>query len=147
MLSQWYPAPFVVSGVRYATAEHWMMAAKARLFGDEAALSGIIGNDDPAAAKETGRAVQGYDDAAWCNHRVTAVREGSAHKFRQNPEMGALLASTAGKVLVEASPFDTIWGIGLSAENPKAQDPSTWRGENLLGFALMWARDALAASP
>lgn len=146
IFSQWYPAPFVVDAVRYATAEHWMMSEKARLFGDEEALARILADDDPSAAKAAGRAVRGYEDDAWCARRVGAVREGNVHKFRQNPEMGAYLLATRGRVLVEAAPRDTIWGIGLGAENPAARDPAKWRGQNLLGFALMWTRVVLAAS-
>lgn len=145
VLSQWYPAPFLVDGVRYATAEHWMMSEKAKLFGDTATRAKILSIDDPAAAKKLGREVAGYDDAAWRARRVDAVREGSVHKFRQNQAMGELLLSTRGKVLVEAAPRDTVWGIGLGAANPNASVPSRWRGENLLGFAPMWARDQLAA--
>ena len=143
-LSQWFGAPFTEQGVRYATAEHWMMAAKARLFGDAAALTRIVAAPTPADAKALGRAVKGYDDAAWGAARAAAVVRGNVLKFAAHPELLAFLQSTAPKVLVEAAPRDVVWGIGLGASNPSAREPRKWRGRNLLGFALMAARDELA---
>jgi ribA/ribD-fused uncharacterized protein len=143
-LSQWWPAPFTVDGVRYATAEHWMMAGKARLFGDPEAERGILAAKSPGAAKAAGRKVRGFDEAVWQRERFALVAEGSRHKFGQDPGLRAYLLATAGRVLVEASPVDRIWGIGLAADDERAADPARWRGLNLLGFALMDARDALA---
>ncbi len=142
-LSQWYPAGFVVDGVRYATAEHWMMAGKARLFGDEAHLAQILEAPDPGAAKKLGRKVRGFDEARWREARGALVTEGNVHKFGQNEALGRFLQDTGERVLVEASPMDRIWGIGLSVKNPDHRDPRTWRGQNLLGFALMEARRRL----
>jgi len=144
-LSQWYPAPFEVDGVRYATAEHWMMVGKARLF-EPAMIEPILAAPSPAAAKALGRTVAGFRPDVWDAHKVDIVVEGSVHKFAQNPVMGAFLAGTKQRVLVEAAPRDRIWGIGLGADNPKAQDPRTWRGHNHLGFALMEARARLAGA-
>lgn len=143
-LSQWFPAAFEVDGVRYATAEHFMMAEKARLFRDEAQLAAILEAKTPADAKAFGRAVQNYDDKAWERHRVEAVVRGNVAKFGQNAGLGAHLASTGDRILVEASPRDRIWGIGMGASNPDALDPAKWRGRNLLGFALVEARRRLA---
>lgn len=145
-MSQWYPAPFEVAGDRYATAEHWMMAGKARLFEDGEMFERILDGEDPSQAKKLGRKVRGFDDAVWRDARLELVTEGSVHKFEQNPALGRFLASTGTKVLVEASPYDRIWGIGMGASNEAAQDPRTWRGQNLLGFALMAARQRLAES-
>lgn len=142
-LSQWYPAPFVVNGAVYPTAEHWMMAGKARLFGDDDALDAILAADDPGKAKALGRAVRGFDDARWEAHRVELVVEGNVHKFAQSPLLRAFLLATGDRVLVEASPRDRIWGIGIGASNEDARDPRRWRGENLLGFALMETRARL----
>jgi ribA/ribD-fused uncharacterized protein len=141
--SQWYASPFVVDGVRYATAEHWMMAEKARLFRDEDALSKIVANDDPSAAKAFGRKVRDYDDAVWCRHRFEIVVAGNLAKFSQHPRLAGYLLSTGEQVLVEASPFDAIWGVGLAAGDPRAHDPAQWPGLNLLGFALMNVRTKL----
>ncbi len=147
VLSQWYPAPFDVEGVRYATAEHWMMAEKARIFGDHAARDRVVASAHPAEAKAIGREVRGFDDALWASHRFDVVVSGSVAKFGQHPDLRAYLLATGDKVLVEASPRDTVWGVGLGKDNPAVQDPRTWRGANLLGFALMAARKILAAGP
>ncbi|WNI22156.1 NADAR family protein [Streptomyces sp. ITFR-16] len=142
-LSQWWPSPFTVGGVTYASAEHWMMAGKARLFGDAEAEERAVAAKSPAQAKKVGRLVRDFDDAVWVRERYGLVVAGSAHKFGQNPELAAYLRTTGDRVLVEASPLDRIWGIGLAADDPRAEDPARWRGLNLLGFALMEARAGL----
>jgi ribA/ribD-fused uncharacterized protein len=144
-LSQWFPCPFEVDGVVYPTAEHFMMAGKARLFRDERAVARVVAARSPADAKAVGREVAGFEDAAWARARSAIVVQGNVAKFGQNEALGAFLRRTGDSVLVEASPRDTIWGIGLGASNPKALDPATWRGKNLLGFALMEAREKLGA--
>lgn len=143
--SQWYPSPFAVDGVRYATAEHWMMAGKARLFDDETALAKVLANPEPAAAKAAGRGVRGFDETRWLLRRFDLVVEGNLAKFSQHPVLRGFLLSTGDQVLVEASPVDAIWGIGLAAADPRATDPAQWQGLNLLGFALMVVRERLAA--
>jgi ribA/ribD-fused uncharacterized protein len=140
-LSQWWPAPFTVDGVSYPTAEHWMMAGKARLFRDDQALAAVLAAADPRAAKAAGRSVRGFDEEAWAAARFDLVVAGNLAKFRCNPELGVFLATTPPGVLVEASPRDRIWGIGMNASHPNARRPSRWRGTNLLGFALMNVRD------
>ncbi|WP_030289248.1 NADAR family protein [Streptomyces catenulae] len=142
-LSQWWPAPFTVDGVTYATAEHWMMAGKARLFGDAEAERRAVEARHPGEAKAAGRTVRGFDDARWQEHRFALVVEGSVHKFGSDPALGDFLRATRRRVLVEASPVDRIWGIGLAADDERAADPARWRGPNLLGFALMEARRRL----
>lgn len=142
-LSQWWPSPFTADGVTYASAEHWMMAGKARLFGDTEAAEQAVAAKSPAQAKKVGRLVRDFDGTLWERERYRLVVAGSIHKFGQNPELGGFLLGTGDRVLVEASPMDRIWGIGLAADDPRAEDPATWRGLNLLGFALMEARAAL----
>lgn len=142
-LSQWWPAPFTVDGMRYPTAEHAMMAGKARLFGDDDALARVLGSDDPAEAKAAGRAVRGYDTSTWSAHRYDVVVAANVAKFGQDPDLRRYLDSTGDTVLVEASPEDRIWGIGLAADDERAASAARWPGLNLLGFALMDARDAL----
>ena len=142
-LSQWWPAPFTVDGVTYPTAEHWMMAGKARLFRDDQALAAVLAAGSPKAAKAAGRSVRGFDEQAWAASRFELVVAGNLAKFQHNPDLGAFLAATRPKVLVEASPRDRIWGIGMTAGHPDAGRPSRWRGANLLGFALMNVRDQL----
>lgn len=142
-LSQWWPAPFQVGGITYPTAEHFMMAGKARLFGDEAMASRIVDAVSPSDAKALGRAVSGYDENLWARRRYGIVVEGNTAKFGQHPDLLAYLAATAGRVLVEASPADRVWGIGLAADDDRAGRPSQWMGLNLLGFGLMDVRERL----
>jgi ribA/ribD-fused uncharacterized protein len=142
-LSQWWPAPFTEDGVTYATAEHWMMAGKARLFDDEQGLAAVLAAASPKDAKGAGRAVRGYSDQAWAAARFDLVVAGNLAKFRQNPDLAEFLSATRRKVLVEASPRDRVWGIGMGASHSDATRPSRWRGTNLLGFALMNVRDQL----
>ncbi|KUO15140.1 NADAR family protein [Streptomyces dysideae] len=157
-LSQWWPSPFTVDGVEYATAEHWMMAAKARLFEDTAAERQVLAAGHPSLAKKAGRLVRGFDEATWERERFGIVVEGSMHKFAahaalrefllgtgERSEMGVPPAEGCGRVLVEASPVDRVWGIGLAATDEGAGDPERWRGPNLLGFALMEARGRLGS--
>jgi ribA/ribD-fused uncharacterized protein len=113
------------------------------MFGDSATLAKILVARTPAEAKALGRLVQGFDDAAWAAARFELVVEGNIAKFGQDSALREYLLGTAGRVLVEASPRDRIWGIGLSASNDDAADPRRWRGLNLLGFALMEARERL----
>jgi ribA/ribD-fused uncharacterized protein len=144
VLSQWWPARFTVEGDTYISAEHYMMAEKARLFGDEETRSSILATLKPGAAKALGRTVRSLDDKRWEQHRFDIVVRASAAKFGQNADLAAYLAETGDKVLVEASPVDRVWGIGLAADDPRAERPTEWQGLNLLGFALMRARTMLA---
>lgn len=144
--SQWFEADFVVDGVCYTSAEHYMMAGKARLFGDKAALARILAACTPAEAKSIGREIRGFDEAAWNAERLAIVLAANRAKFGQNPALREFLLKTGDRVLVEASPVDAIWGIGLAVDHPDASTPTSWRGLNLLGFALMAVRDELRVS-
>ena len=145
VLSQWFPLDFEVDGVRYRHAEGFMMSEKARLFGDHAMAERIAAAEHPGEAKKLGRQVRGFDEATWQRECFRIVARGNLAKFDQHDDLRGYLLGTAPKVLVEASPVDRIWGIGLAADDPKAQAPSEWRGTNLLGFALMAVRDELAS--
>lgn len=145
--SQWYmDAPFKVDGILYKTAEHWMMAHKAKLFNDDINFNAALAVDHPGDTKDIGRAVRGFDNDVWTQHRFDIVVRGNVHKFSQHPHLLKQLLETGDKVLVEASPFDHIWGIKLGAADPRAHNPKTWRGQNLLGFALMEVRERLRGS-
>jgi ribA/ribD-fused uncharacterized protein len=144
--SQWWRCRFAVDGDQYASAEHYMMAEKARLFGDEDMRGQILATDDPSQAKRLGRRVRGFDEATWETARFALVTAGNLAKFEQNLPLRRHLLATGDDVLVEASPTDCIWGIGLAATDPRATDPSAWRGINLLGFALVAARARLQAT-
>lgn len=143
-LSQWYPSAFTVEGVDYHCAEQYMMAQKARLFGDAEMLREIMAAGHPRQCKALGQRVRGFDEAVWRESRVDIVRAGNLAKFSQDPRLGTFLCQSGGRVLAEASPLDRIWGIGLAADDPRAENAALWRGENLLGFTLMEVRDLLA---
>jgi ribA/ribD-fused uncharacterized protein len=142
-LSQWWPAEFEVDGRRFASAEHWMMWHKAEMFDDHDMAGRILDAASPAEAKKLGAQVRGFDSAAWEAERFAVVVAGNRAKFGQHPELAAYLRGTAPRVLVEASPVDRIWGIGLAADDERVADPAGWQGLNLLGFALMQVRDQL----
>jgi ribA/ribD-fused uncharacterized protein len=141
--SQWWLSSFEVEGVTYKTAEHWMMAKKAELFKDQEILETIIKCNSPAEAKKLGRKVRNYDDKIWLANRFEIVKQGNYHKFSQNADLKIFLLNTYDRVLVEASPVDPIWGIGMAGDHKDAFSPKKWKGLNLLGFALMEVRDEL----
>ncbi|MEM6724584.1 MAG: NADAR family protein [Bacteroidota bacterium] len=141
--SQWFARAFEHGGVTYFTAEHWMMAEKARLFEDQEALTEILKADHPAKAKNWGRKVKGFDQQTWEAHRFEIVVQGNVLKFGQHEDLCTFLLQSGERVLVEASPRDRIWGIGMGQNNPAVEHPEQWRGRNLLGFALMEARDQI----
>ena len=139
-LSQWWPARFTVDGREFASAEHYMMWSKATLFGDTERADEILQARSPAQAKDIGRAVEGFDEDVWVDNWWRIVIEASVAKFGSDPKLATYLLGTARRVLVEASPVDKVWGIGLPADSDQAENPEQWRGLNLLGFALMEAR-------
>ncbi|MGS2805039.1 NADAR family protein [Nocardia sp. MW-W600-9] len=145
-LSQWWPAEFVVDGTTFRTAEHYMMWRKALLFDDERTAARVLAANHPSVAKKLGRQIRAFDDAVWAGARFEIVVAGSVAKFGQDDALRTYLLGTGARVLVEASPMDRIWGIGLAADDVRTADPARWRGLNLLGFALMRARDLLAAA-
>ncbi len=141
--SQWYESSFKANGETYQTAEHYMMVAKARLFDNEDIAQKILNANNPGSAKKLGRQVKNFDNKIWCQQRFEIVVEANVLKFTQNPELSDFLLGTGDRVLVEASPVDAIWGIGLVANSPAAQNPERWEGLNLLGFALTEVRERL----
>jgi len=142
--SQWFPAPFEIDGLVYPTAEHYMMAEKARLFDDQEMLANILNCKTPKEAKAFGRKVQNFDIENWQKHCTQIVVKANLAKFSANRDFADWLVATAPKVIVEASMWDKIWGIGMVATAPGAREPKLWKGRNLLGFALMEVRDRLA---
>jgi ribA/ribD-fused uncharacterized protein len=138
--SNWEPSTFIIDKVRYNCVEQYMMAEKARLFGDEEVRAKILASPYPKAQKAFGRKVRGYNDAAWSAVRYSIVLAGTLEKYKQNAELRALLLDTGDAVFVEASPSDAIWGIGLPEDSPDATNPSKWRGQNLLGKAITEVR-------
>lgn len=145
-LSQWWPCTFEVDGVAFTSAEHYMMWRKALLFDDHVVGSRVLAAASPGEAKALGRQVSGFDDAVWTASRLEIVVSGNLAKFGQDPALGSYLLGTGSRLLVEASPLDRVWGIGLEASDPRASDPSSWLGLNLLGEALMEVRSRLSAA-
>lgn len=142
-LSQWYIATMTIDGQYYHCMEQYLMAEKARVFDDIESEQKILAEYNQMAIKKLGRQVVGYDDSVWSEVRQNVAVRGNLAKFSQNPVLRQFLLSTGDKILVEASPKDSIWGIGLEESAPEATDPAKWNGENLLGFALMEVRDRL----
>jgi ribA/ribD-fused uncharacterized protein len=141
--SQWFESPFIVENKTYKTTEHWMMSQKALLFNDMITYEKIMLADKPVEAKDLGREVIGFDDQIWNANRFEIVKIGNIHKFNQNPVFADYLLKTGDRVLVEASPVDIVWGIGLSQDSREIDNVYAWRGLNLLGFVLMAVRDFL----
>jgi len=142
--SQWYKSPFEHKGIVYRTAEHYMMAEKARLFKCDHLIQEIIDARDPGKAKALGRQVTGFKQEIWDEERYRIVLEGNQFKFEQNLHLKEFLINTKKRVLVEASPVDKIWGIGMAQDNEHIDNPYKWKGHNFLGFALMQVRDGLS---
>ena len=143
-LSQWFPAAFTdEKGRQYPAAEHYMMVAKAELFGHDDLVPDILATNDPGKAKALGREVEGFDQKVWNQQRVAIVREANYLKFSQNEDMGSFLKATDGRVLVEASPRDAVWGIGIDEHHEHVENAAYWPGLGLLGFCLMSVRDRL----
>ena len=141
--SNWHPSPFVVDGITYNCSEQYMMAEKARMFGDDATLKRIMSAADPSDQKRFGRAVQNFDKEKWDAEARNIVFKGCYAKFKQDEDLKRVLLDTVGTTLVEASPEDKIWGIGLRKNDPRAQKRETWRGTNWLGEVLTKVRDEL----
>ncbi len=142
-LSQWQRAPFMLGGITFTHAERYMMYAKAVLFGDREAAEKIMTADTPREQQAIGRTVRGFDEATWALFREGVVFAGNLARFRQNPDQKELLLATRGTTLVETSPHDRVWGIGLGADDPRAMDRKQWQGLNLLGEALTRVREVL----
>jgi ribA/ribD-fused uncharacterized protein len=149
--SNWFRSPFVtideVAGkLTFPSAEHYMMYGKAVCFGDAAAAEAILKAQDPRSAKRLGRQVKGFDAQTWNQVARRVVYRGCRLKFTQNPDCYEALVATRGTQLVEASPTDRIWGVGLAEDDDRILDPGQWRGTNWLGEVLTLLREDLLAS-
>lgn len=144
VFSNWHRCSFEYRGHGFTSVEQFMMFAKAKLFGDEASAAAVLATTDPRDQKALGRKVADFDNALWEAKRESIVFVGCREKFGQNPGLRSVLLASAPTVLVEASPWDRIWGVGLRERDPQIADPLKWRGLNLLGTTLMRVRDALA---
>lgn len=152
-LSQWSTSPFTddkfmseylpFNKVAFVCAEQYMMFHKAMIMGDFDTAKKILETTDPKEQQSLGRQVSGYDEVLWDRTRYDVVKRGNILKFRQNPELKKMLFDTYPRQLVEASPHDKIWGVGLDETDPMINDPENWRGRNLLGKVLTEVRDIL----
>lgn len=142
-LSNWYPARFTVDGVAFSSMEQFMMYHKAICFQDDHIAVQILDTEDVSQIKALGRMVSGYEDNYWNGVRQIIVYEGLLAKFSQNEELKRLLKETGNALLAECAVKDRIWGIGLSMKDPDRLDRIRWKGQNLLGYALMMVRDKL----
>lgn len=141
--SQWHRSPFVLNGIKYETAEMYMMWFKDQVFGGKLEKS-ILASTHPSETKDLGRQIKGFDESIWRAVAKHGVYKGNMAKFTQNEPLLQNLYATMGTTLVEASPYDTIWGIGLSENDPLALNRSKWKGTNWLGEVLTDLRNDLA---
>lgn len=141
--SQWWKSDFVIDGDKYCCMEQYMMAEKARIFDDEEILDRILESRNPREIKALGRKVRNFDQEVWENSRYSIVLIGNYNKFIQNEELKEFILGARNRVLVEASPYDKVWGIGMAQDNENIENPFRWKGINLLGFALIEIRDEI----
>ena len=141
--SQWHKSKMVIDGINFGTAEQFMMYSKATLFGDKEIAEKILKTSNPKEQKALGRLVKNFDNKIWQEQCREIVYKGNYAKFTQDGILKKQLLATAGTTLVEASPFDKIWGIGLAENDPRAKDRSKWLGTNLLGETLTKLREDL----
>ncbi|PCJ96814.1 MAG: GTP cyclohydrolase [Hyphomicrobiales bacterium] len=141
--SNWCHSPFQINGIRFDCVEQYMMYEKAMLFDDIEAANMIMRTLNPSRQKAIGRSVRNYNETVWASKRFEIVLEGILQKFLQNKHMKEELLLSGNKHIVEAAPWDNIWGIGMADSHPDILDESKWRGKNLLGKAIMVVRDIL----
>lgn len=141
-LSQWWKSDFRIDSNRYSCMEQYMMAEKARLFNDDEVLAKIMKSTNQLIMQELGGAVNNFDEKLWVKRRYSIILNGSYVKFVQNDELRQFLIGTKDRVLVYDSAHDKIWGICMN-DFDKKENPFTWEGENLLGFALMEVREEI----
>lgn len=143
IFSQWYSCRLTVRGLNFNCAEQYMMYCKANLFNDKATADRIMASSSPRKQKAFGRKVRDFNNTTWMEKAQDIVFAGNFAKFSQNPKLKKALADSGEAILVEASPYDTIWGVGLAENDPRILDPTQWLGTNLLGYTLMEVRTAL----
>ena len=134
--SQWYPSKFTVGELTFNCAEQFMMYSKATFFGDKETAELIMQSTNPKEQKALGRKVKNFDAEKWNDVAKAFVYTGNMEKFNQNPKLKQILLDTDGTTLVEASPYDKIWGIGLDEKTAKVTPVEKWPGTNWLGEVL-----------
>ena len=142
-LSNWYLSEFTVDNISFSSMEQYMMYKKAVCFGDIETAAQILATNNTAEIKALGRLVANYNDHMWNGVRQIIVFKGLVAKFSQNNDLKQQLKATGTSLLAECAVNDKIWGIGLSMTDPQRLDTSKWEGQNLMGYALMMARNCL----
>lgn len=141
--SQWHKRDMIIKGIKFNCCEQFMMYTKALLFEDLEIAEKILKTDSPKLQKQLGRKVRNFNPVRWNEVCRIIVYVGNLNKFSQHEDLKQMLLNTEDKLIVEASPYDNIWGIGLSANDARAYDISQWRGTNWLGYIIMKVRDKL----
>lgn len=142
-LSNWYMSDFVADDIKFTSMEQYMMYKKAQLFNDKEIMQEILSTDNVGKIKMLGRSVKNYDEIMWNGVRQIVVYEGLYAKFSQNESLREKLLATENYILAECAVSDCIWGIGLAMNDEKRLSTEEWRGQNLLGFAIMQVREKL----
>ena len=144
--SQWHKAPMIIEGVEYNCCEQYMVHQKALVFNDLDTAEKILATSNPKDQKALGRQVMGFNKEKWDSVCLGIVYKGNFAKFTQNPDLAEELIATGDRLLVEASPYDRLWGIGMREEDPGVEDPSNWKGLNLLGWSITLVKQQLKKS-
>ncbi|NDI35490.1 NADAR family protein [Chengkuizengella sediminis] len=139
--SQWHKCNFIVDQILFNCTEQYMMFMKAKLFEDHLIAEKILKSSSPSDQKKLGRKVKNFDQEIWESNCKKIVYDGNFAKFTQNKQLKQKLLETKGTTIVEASPVDPIWGVGLSEDNPKILNRKTWKGTNWLGEILTQIRE------
>lgn len=142
-LSNWYLSEFKIDSIKFSSMEQYMMYKKAIVFDDTEIAKEILETTDVSKIKALGRQVLNYNDTHWNGVRQIIIYKGLLEKFSQNEDLKKRLLNTGNDILAECAVQDKIWGIGLSMKDVNRWDMEKWRGENLLGFALMMVREEL----
>ena len=142
--SQWYQSPMEIDGVKYNCCEQYMMHQKALHFGDKETAEMIMKAESPRDQKQLGRQVKGFNKEMWDAACVSIVYKGNYAKFTQNEKLKAELLMTGDRIMVEASPYDKIWGIGMGENEQGVDDPKNWKGLNLLGWSIQLVKNEIS---
>ena len=144
--SQWHKSPMTIDEIEYSSCEQYMMHQKALTFGDSEIAEKVLQTSNPKDQKGLGRQIKGFDKDKWDSVCLGIVYRGNFAKFSQNPDLMEELLSTGDRLLVEASPLDKIWGIGMSEQDPGVDDPANWKGLNLLGWSITLVKQQIKNS-
>ena len=139
--SNWHHCEFTYKGHDFKNTEQAFMWEKAMYFNDQEIADEILITPSPSSNKGLGRAVKNFDPKTWLVDGYPIMVAVNLSKYFQNEDLKKILLRTGDKILVEASPYDTIWGIGLKESDNDVLDESKWKGKNLLGKALMDVRN------